>query len=104
MSARQVHGFFRDEQGDKSLARVLCLGALLFTFAIIVWDTNSPVEVPGAVWALLTSIDLALIGWAAGPRLARYLFPQVGAAAQGVASASKRLAGTDNRYRDDERG
>ena len=100
---RKQHGFFHDEQGDWSLARVLCVGALVFTFAVVVVDTLAVVEVAGAAWALLTSVDLALIGWAAGPRIARYLLPQVGAAAQGVASASKRLAGTDNRRTDNEK-
>lgn len=100
---RKSHGFFHDEQGDWSLARVLCVVAIGFTLAIIVAACMG-CDVPNAAWALLTSLDLALVGWAAGPRIARYLLPQVGAAAAGVASAAQRFARTDNRFRDDERG
>ena len=101
---RRKHRFFEDEQGDYSLARALCLVALAFTFGVVVASGTGGLDVDGAAWALLTSVDLALIGWAAGPRIARYLLPQVGAAAQGVAAASRRLVGTDNARRDDERG
>jgi len=102
--SRRKHGYLEDEQGDKSLSRVLLLGVLSFTLWAVVADSRGAIEVAGAAWALLTSVDLALIGWAAGPRIARYLLPQVGAAASAVASASKRLARTDNRLTDDERG
>lgn len=101
---RKQHSLFHDEQGDWSMARVLCFMALVFTFWLIVEASVGGVSVPSPVWALLTSVDLALIGWAAGPRIARYLLPQVGAAAVGVASAARRLAKTDNRFSDDERG
>ena len=101
---RKKHGYLQDEQGDYSLARVLCLVALLFTFWLVIKASDGAFDVPLPVWALLTSVDLALIGWAAGPRIMRYLGPQIGAAAQGVASAGKRLAGMDNSRTDDERG
>jgi hypothetical protein len=101
---RKTHGFFRDEQGDKSLGRVCLTCALVFTGALIAADTFLPVEVPAEAYALLASLLMGLVAWVAGPRIARYVGPQVGAVASGVASAGRRLAGTDDRYRDDERG
>lgn len=100
---RKRHSFFHDEQGDWSMARVLCFTCILFTFWMIVAASDGHYAVPMPVWALLTSLDMALIGWAAGPRIARYLLPQVGAAVQGVAHAAGRFARTDDRWKDDER-
>lgn len=101
---RRKHGVLEDEQGDRSAARILLVIALPFTAALIVLDAARGWDVPDPAWALLSAVDMALIGWAAGPRIARYLLPQVGAAVSGVASAARRFRGTDNRFTDDERG
>ena len=93
--------FLRDERGGRSMGRLLLTIALSFTAGIVLAATSGA-DVPGPVWPLLTSVDMALIGWVAGPRIAQHL--QLGAAAQAVASAVKRKTGTDDRYEDDERG
>lgn len=49
--------------------------------------------VDNAVWAIETSIALALIGWSAGPRLAQYLFPSIGSVAASASQAIKRPFG-----------
>lgn len=105
MSERRQHGVLEDEQGDKSFARRALVVALPFTAALIVLDAAvASFDVSPAAWGLLSSVDVGLLGWAAGPRIARYLLPQVGAIAQGVASAGKRLVGVDRSRTDDERG
>lgn len=102
--SRRKHGLLEDEQGDRSFARTALVVALPFTAGLIVLDAALSFEVAPPAWALLSAVDLALIGWAAGPRIARYLLPQVGAVAQAVGSAGKRLAGVDRSRTDDERG
>jgi hypothetical protein len=75
-----------DETGKPSLSRVLCSLALGFTGAVIVADLAGT-AVGEAIYVILTSLNLALIGWAAGPRIAQYLLPQLGAATSAVATA-----------------
>jgi len=101
---RKTHGFFRDEQGDKSLGRVCLCAALALTALLICADTFTRHEVPDPAYALLGGLLTGLVAWVAGPRIARYVGPQIGGVASGIAAAGKRLAGTDNRFRDDERG
>jgi hypothetical protein len=101
---RKTHGFFKDEQGDWSLARMaLCL-VLAFTIVMITADTFGPWDMPDPAYALLAGLLTGLVAWAAGPRIARYIGPQVGAVASGVAAAAGRLARTDDRFKDDEHG
>ncbi len=92
----------RDEQGNRSSARVLLGVTLTFTLGLIALASYARLDVPGPVWPLLTSIIIALVAWAAGPRVAQYVGPQAGAAARGVAEAVRR--GLDNFRKDDERG
>lgn len=73
MTTRKVHGFFRDEQGDKSLARVCCVLWLGFTAGIVSgsWFMNR--ELSDGALGLLGTVAAALITWAGAPRVARYL-------------------------------
>ena len=71
----------RDEQGNLSAARVFFL---LWT-GIVVWAaTSTPAD---AFWPLAASVMVGLLSWAGGPRIAQYLAPQAGAAAQAAANA-----------------
>lgn len=72
---------FSDEQGKISSARVL-LTTWLGVIAVAAW--TSPEE---PFWPVAGSIALGLLGWAAGPRIASYLFPQLGEAARAAAEA-----------------
>ena len=47
-------------------------------------------DVPNAAYALLGTIFTGLLAWAAGPRIAQYLLPQIGAVAQGIGASLKK--------------
>jgi hypothetical protein len=79
-----------DERGKLSAARVFLVSSLLFTAAVIVADALLWATVPNAVYALLGTIFTGLLAWAAGPRIAQYIMPQIGAIAQGIGAASVR--------------
>jgi hypothetical protein len=73
----------RDEQGSWSSARIGLWSVLVFT----AWYIISHDKPDTGVLSLLGSALLGFMGWAGGPRVAQYLLPQIGAAAQGIASA-----------------
>ena len=81
---------FTDERGNVSSARVSFWVALLFTLLLIALDSTVPwVDVPGAAYALLGSICTGVLAWAAGPRIAQYVGPQIAGVAAGIASAAR---------------
>ena len=45
--------------------------------------------VPEIAYTLLGSLNVGLLAWAGGPRVAQYLAPQIGAVASGIAQAVK---------------
>ena len=97
-----------DERGNLSAARTLLSIFLAFTGALIVLDSVAW-DVPDAAYVLLGSIGVGLLAWAAGPRVAQYLGPQMGAVASGIAQAIKRprqpeLLDNDPRFREDDEG
>lgn len=94
---------FRDERSKLSGARVFLALELVYVWGLGLLETVTHLEVSGPVWALHASLVLALIAWAAGPRGLQYIGPQIAGAAQGVASAAKRLARVDDARQDDER-
>jgi len=110
---RQNHrlsDLLRDEQGKLSTARTLLvlhtgqnwlwMNAILFG-----WITPTDSDVLNLlIGSLDVTIFMVLGAWTIGPRSFQYLFPQIGAAVQGAAGLVGRLKGTDNRFRDDERG
>lgn len=72
-----------DEKGNVSAARVF----FLMWTCIVVWAAwHQPAD---AFWPLAASVLIGLLSWAAGPRIAQYLAPQVGAAASATAEALK---------------
>ena len=77
-----------DERGAVSAARTFLLGVLLFTGTIIVLDSII-LAVPEIAYTLLGSLNVGLLAWAGGPRVAQYLAPQIGAVASGIAQAVK---------------
>jgi hypothetical protein len=98
-----------DETGKLSAARVLLSASLVFTAVIIVADSLLWATVPNAAYALLGTIFTGLLAWAAGPRIAQYLLPQIGAVASGIGAALVReprrpeLLDNDPTFEDDER-
>ena len=83
-----MSGILRDERGSLSAARTFLLASLIFTAVLIVLD-STVWTVPESVDTLLGSLDIGLLAWAGGPRVAQYLAPQVGAVASGIAQAVK---------------
>ena len=77
-----------DERGSLSSARTFLLASLVFSGMLIVLDSTIW-EVPEVIYTLLGSLDIGLLAWAGGPRVAQYLAPQIGAAAAGIAKAVK---------------
>jgi hypothetical protein len=77
-----------DERGAVSAARTFLLGVLLFTGTIIVLDSII-LAVPEIAYTLLGSLNVGLLAWAGGPRVAQYLAPQIGSVAAGIAKAVK---------------
>jgi len=99
----------RDERGSLSAARIFLFASLVFTAAIIVVDSLLWATVPNAAYALLGTIFTGLLAWTAGPRIAQYFGPQIGAVASGIGAALTReprlpdLLDNDPRFEDDER-
>lgn len=82
MSSRQIWlQLVQDERGQLSTARALLWVWSVFTMALVaIWWR----AVPNGVLSLLSGIEVALIAWAGGARIAQYLGPQIGATAAGV--------------------
>ena len=76
-----------DERGKPSAARVLLVGEMLYTGILILFDIVLWGDVSNAVYALLGTVFTGLLAWSAGPRIAQYLLPQIGAVAQGIGAS-----------------
>jgi hypothetical protein len=90
-----------DESGALSSARCGLWVTVLLAIITIALDISRHTPLPNAVYSLEATMFMAFASWAAGPRIAQYIGPQIGQAAQGVASANR-----DTRFpsrEDDER-
>lgn len=88
----------KDEQGSWSSARIgMWTNLAAIYLYVLLAEVPSPV-----VLAPLASIELGFMGWAAGPRIAQYLLPQIGAVAQGIGMARPPHAGMDQNERGDD--
>ena len=79
---------FKDERGTPSAARVFLATTMAFSALIIVLDSIIW-DVPEPAYVLLGSLGVGLLAWTAGPRMAAYIGPQIGAVASGIAQAIK---------------
>src|SRR5436309_3111518 len=97
-------GMLHDERGKKSLGRALLIAWSVNAFVAIGYElfSSTHYQLSNAAWAVISSVEVALIAWNAGPRIAQYLGPQIGAVAKGVGEAL-RSARLPSRL-DDERG
>jgi hypothetical protein len=80
---------FNDEQQNMSSARVLLW---LWSGMCMYMVVGHFKEVDNGVLAFMSGIEMALVGWAAGPRVMQYLGPQIGRAAAAVGQATSRFA------------
>jgi hypothetical protein len=103
-----IRQILADEKGNLSAARVLLVASLAFTAVIIIADSLLWADVPNAAYALLGTIFTGLLAWTAGPRIAQYFGPQLGAMASGIGASLTReprrpdLLDNDPAFRDDE--
>lgn len=88
----------QDERGQLSTARTLLWVWTAFTLALLALAWR---EVPNGVLSLLSAVEIALVAWAGGPRIAQYLAPQVGAAASAVGQSLREAV---QKRRDPEQG
>lgn len=101
-AARPLWTFLQDEKGTWSAARVFLL-LWLSNAALFLWRHHAA-DAIGVALTFFTGIAVPLVVWAAGPRLAQYLAPQVGAATSAVADAAKALAAKVQARRDPATG
>lgn len=81
----------RDERGQMSAARAFLLACLCYqALYLAVWGRDA--ETLGVVLTFFSAIDVPLIVWAAGPRIAQYIGPATGQIVQGVADSAKAMA------------
>lgn len=83
-----------DERGALSSARTGMWATVLVAYVSIGVDlylvlTGGKHFVPNTVYGVLGTMFLAFASWAAGPRIAQYLGPQIGAVAQGLGAATR---------------
>jgi len=83
-----IQEIFKDERGTPSAARVFLATTMAFSALIIVLDSIIW-DVPEPAYVLLGSLGVGLLAWTAGPRMAAYIGPQIGAVASGIAQAIK---------------
>jgi hypothetical protein len=81
-----------DEQSGVSSARIGMWATSLLIFALVIIDSvlaiqQSKISIPAAPYAILSTMFLGFVSWAAGPRIAQYLGPQIGQVASGIAQA-----------------
>lgn len=81
-----ISEILKDERGSFSAARTFLFGSLVFTGTIIALD-SMVLAVPEIAYTLLGSLNVGLVAWAGGPRVAQYLAPQIGSVAAGIAKA-----------------
>lgn len=81
MSGPSWRQLLQDERGHLSTARTLLWVWSLFTLLLIALAWR---ELPNGVLSLLSGVEIALVAWAAGARIAQYLGPQVGSTAAAV--------------------
>lgn len=92
----------QDERGRWSAARVF-LAVWLANALLYVWRRPES-ESLGLVLTFFSGVAIPLIVWTAGPRIAEYLGPQVGAVTGAVAESAKSLAAKVQARRNVEQG
>lgn len=90
----RFYDLVKDEKGALSSAR--CGMWLTMLLAIIAGGVDihlvlqgSTVSVPNAIYATLSTMFMAFASWAAGPRIAQYIGPQLGQIAQGIGVSNR---------------
>ncbi len=91
----------RDERGDLSTARCAFWLLLVWSLVLVTLTGLGVMSLSSAAYTFLGTAIVAVVSWAAGPRVAQYLGPQLGAVAQALSRA--RSDREPNLWKDDER-
>lgn len=84
----RLHQLFEDEKDNISAARCgMWLTIVLAVATIVVDILRATNHVPNTVYGLEATMFMSFCSWAAGPRIAQYLAPQIGNAVSGLAAA-----------------
>lgn len=103
----RLHQLIEDEKHKLSVARIGVWITLALAVSTVVLDVYAAIltgngAIPNAVYSIETTMFMVFASWAAGPRIAAHIGPQIGSAAQAVANAT-RDARLPSKH-DDERG
>jgi hypothetical protein len=82
----------KDEQRHYSMSRVL---VFVWTVVIIAMLVVNSACLTQPLLTFLSSVYLFLCSWAAGPRIAQYLGPQIGSIASAIGQSKASLNSTD---------
>ncbi len=81
-----LRSLITDERHSLSTARCAFWLSLLTTLFLITAAAFGYAKLETAAYSLLSTIFVCLTAWAAGPRFAQYLLPQLGRVVSGIAS------------------
>lgn len=91
-----------DEKHHLSSARVgLWITVLLaigcFTVDVVLTIQHAAARIPNPVYATLGTMFTVFASWAAGPRIAQYIGPQIGQIASGIGASNRGTDGVSER-------
>lgn len=87
----KAKGFFSDESGNRSMARVLLFSTSILGALLVMVDTFTSRSVPVAAYETFGLVFPWLLVWAAGPRMVQYLAPQLGATVSAITGGLTKL-------------
>lgn len=87
----ETKGFFSDESGNRSMARVLLFSTTLAGGLLVFIDVFTSRAVPVAAYQTFGLVFPWLLVWAAGPRMVQYLAPQLGATVSAITGGLTKL-------------
>jgi hypothetical protein len=70
--SRRKHGFFQDEQGDRSFSR-LALATLMVNALLVLWCDVVFADVSEAAYDFMSDVSIALCTWAGARATMRYV-------------------------------
>lgn len=97
------HSLIEDEQKNLSSARCSFWLTLIVSLILVILSAFDVVKLSAGSYTLLGTMFMFTAIWAAGPRIAQYLGPQIGKIAGALRSAKDDRRQPDIRQ-DDERG
>ena len=94
MTFPHLHDLICDERGHISSARCglwITVLATLVAFGIDAWLTLHGVafRLPNTIYAIFGTMFTVFASWAAGPRIAQYIGPQLGQIAAGIGASAR---------------